>query len=181
MSPDLEDVLRRGRLSALDIIAFIDGPNVPRSWDKAWMLNDRIAHIAQDALWCAAVAEASQLDTQPSRLLAHEEPIRIRAAQGAMGSPNYWGDTGRALTLRPTAVAVDLSMAPAGGATVRLHPKGKPGKDTIERTSTNPAAAICWVVLTHLGRTDPFGASLSLARAARSPFCLDLAALQRAA
>ncbi|ARJ65999.1 hypothetical protein WV31_10210 [Magnetospirillum sp. ME-1] len=173
MTPDLEDILRRGRMTAPALLAFLASGNAPKDWNAVWEINDRISHLAQDCVWCAAVAEASAMDTDPrapalARLLRHEDRIRVRTARGVIGSPDYWGDLGKASTLRPDGSSLDISIGPDGRAVARL----RTGKEAEERCSINPAAAICWTILKRLAMTDPCGNGLSGAKAEGSPFLL---------
>lgn len=173
MTPDLEDILRRGRMTAPALLAFLASGNAPKDWNAVWEINDRISHLAQDCVWCAAVAEASAMDTDPrspalARLLLHEDRIRIRTARGVIGSPDYWGDIGKASSLRPEGTTLGISIGPDGRAAVQLAA----GKEIEGRDSSNPAAAICWAILKRLAATDPLGNGLSGARAEGSPFLL---------
>lgn len=174
MDPDLRRVLKDGRLNAHDILAFLEGPNAPKDWKEAWKISDRIGHLAQDPVWCAAVAERSQMGQMPSspelaRLLAHAERMTIHSARGTIGTADYWGDVGKALLLRPAGTALELVLGADGSAKARLSASGR----KIERTSRNPAAAICWVVLCHLAQADPYGASLQEAKGEDRTFVLE--------
>ena len=174
MDPDLRRVLKDGRLSAHDLLAFLEGPNAPKDWKDAWKISDRLAHIAQDPVWCAAVAERSRMGQVPgspelASLLSHAERLTIHSARGVIGTPDYWGDVGKALQLRPIGATLDLSLTPDGRSKARLTANGR----KIERASTNPAAAICWVVLRHLAQADPYGATLEAAKGEDRTFVVE--------
>lgn len=169
----LQDALRAGRLNARAVLDFLGSKDAPTSWDEAWRINDRLSHLIQDDAWCAAVAQASNAGTEPRTeelrlLIAHQTRLAFDSRAGKRGAPDYWGDVGLALSLRPAGVLTTLAMEVDGRATVSIEgPNGR-----IARTGSNPAACVCWCVLKHLERTDPNADTVLEPKSKTSPFVI---------
>lgn len=176
----LQEALRAGRIDARAVLDFLGSKDAPTSWDEAWRINDRISHLVQDDAWCAAVAQASHAGTEPRteelrHLVAHRSRLLFDSRAGKRGAPDYWGDAGLALSLRPNGVHLDLALDESGNATVRIEsPNGR-----ITRTGSNPAACVCWCVLKHLERADPNADTVLGPKSKTSPYILGTDAQDR--
>ena len=174
MDTILATVLRAHQPTAASVLAFIEGPQAPTSWEKVWSIDDRIAHLVQDAPWCAAVAELSRLGQAPNHpdllaVLAHEKRAVFASRRGTLGMPDYWGDLGRAVELVPEGHTLDLTLSPDGRTKVRIS--GPAGK--VERRVTSAAAGVCWAALSLLAKSDPTAASVRSVKPADTTYTLD--------